>query len=412
MILTKLILIDTYLYQLILLFFMDFQVFLQMLNDKSALNYSKLKYKYGNDNLVEYVSVLSENVFEPTSLVDFDGGTVVYSPTQIKIVSQITKALMQSYSGEKYGMAAMEDEIIATLSIEKIDTQRESVRRILEGFAPNSADEEKAYGIKCGLDFISDVSNKITIENLRELYELTANRFLEQENKLPANLNYRNDSVYVVNSVGKNVHSGLHHEKLENYISSLISFIHDDDDKMDQILKSAVIHYYFAYLHPYFDGNGRMARLLQLWYLVQKGYTAALFIPFSAYVNEKRSDYYKSFKTIEENSEISGLIDVTPFLHFFAENVYSRFDENRKTGDVLSFFKKIISDGSVTKKEEELFYFVLSNYGSAEFSTKRLEKDYRDVAYATVRSFVLKFEKFGLLQSQKYGARIRYKIKI
>jgi len=390
---------------------MDFQVFLQMINDKNALNYPKLKYKYGSDNLKEYVSVLSGNVFEPISLIDFNGKQIVYSPTQIKIISQIAKALMQSYSGEKYGMAAMEDEIIATLSIEKIDTQRESVRRILEGFAPNSADDEKAYGIKCGLDFISNSSHKITEENLRELYELTVNHFLESEDRLPADLNYRNDSVYVVNSVGKNVHSGIHHKKLPSYVLDLISFIYDDSDKMDQILKSAVIHYYFAYLHPYFDGNGRIARLLQLWYLIQKGYGATLFIPFSAYVNENRTGYYKAFKTISENNEISGITDVTPFLYFFAENVFSRFAENRKTEDTLSDFKKFLSDGLITKKEEELFYFILSNYGSAEFSTKLLEKDYRDVAYATVRTFVLKLEKLGLLQSQKYGVRVRYKVK-
>ena len=390
---------------------MDFQVFLQMLNDKDALNYPKLKYKYGIDNLTEYILVLSENVFEPLPLADFHGKNVVYSPTQIRIVSQTTKALMHSYSGEKYGISAMEDEIIATLSIEKIDTKRESVRRILEGFAPNSANEEKAYGIKCGLDFISDSSHKITAKNLRTLYELAVNRFLDSDTQLPPSLDYRNDSVYVVNSAGKNVHSGIHHEKLSACVSNLISFICDDSGKADQVLKSVVIHYYFAYLHPYFDGNGRMARLLQLWYLVQKGYTAALFIPFSAYISENKSGYYKAFKSISENYEISGITDVTPFLHFYNENVFSKFDEVRKKADVLPYFKKLLSDGVITKKEEELFYFILSNYGNSEFSTKRLEKDYRDVAYATVRSFVLKFEEFGLLQSQKYGARVKYKVK-
>ena len=390
---------------------MDFQIFLQMLNDKDALNYPKLKYKYGIDNLTEYVSVLAENVFEPLPLMDFHGKNVVYSPTQIRVVSQTTKALMYSYSGEKYGMSAMEDEIIATLSIEKIDTKRESVRRILEGFAPSTADEEKAYGIKIGLDFISDPSHKMTAENLRTLYELAINRFLDSDTQLPPSQNYRDDSVYVVNSIGENVHTGISHTMLPDSISNLIDFIRDDSDKVDQILKSAIIHYYFAYLHPYFDGNGRIARLLQLWYLVQKGYTAALFIPFSAYVNENKSGYYKAFKSISENQIISEITDVTSFLHFYNENVFSQFDEVRKTADVLPLFKKLLADGVITKKEEELFYFILSNYGGNEFSTKKLEKDYRDVAYATVRSFVLKFEEFNLLKSQKYGGRVKYKIK-
>ena len=45
------------------------------------------------------------------------------------------------------------------------------------------------------------------------------------------------------------------------------------------LLKAALIHFYMAYLHPYFDGNGRMARLMNLWYMVQQGYSSALFVP-------------------------------------------------------------------------------------------------------------------------------------
>ena len=45
-------------------------------------------------------------------------------------------------------------------------------------------------------------------------------------------------------------------------------------------------------------------------------------------------------------------------------------------------------------------------YGDAEFSTKQLEKDFGDTAYATIRSFVLKFKKLGLLESTQYGNRV------
>ena len=55
---------------------------------------------------------------------------------------------------------------------------------------------------------------------------------------------------------------------------SSISFI-QDKTPMNDLLKAALIHFYIAYLHPYFDGNGRMARLLHLWYLVQQGYSSA-----------------------------------------------------------------------------------------------------------------------------------------
>ena len=43
---------------------------------------------------------------------------------------------------------------------------------------------------------------------------------------------------------------------------------------------------------------------------------------------------------------------------------------------------------------------------------RALEKDFNDVAYATVRSFVMKFEKLGLLLSIRYGSRTKYKVKL
>ena len=53
-----------------------------------------------------------------------------------------------------------------------------------------------------------------------------------------------------------------------------------------------------------------------------------------------------------------------------------------------------------------------SAYGDAEFSTKQLEKDFGNAAYATIRSFVLKFEKLGLLKSTQYGKRVKYAVRV
>ena len=51
-------------------------------------------------------------------------------------------------------------------------------------------------------------------------------------------------------------------------------------------------------------------------------------------------------------------------------------------------------------------------YGDAEFSTKQLEKDFGDAAYATIRSFVLKFEKLGLIKSTQYGNRMKFPVRV
>jgi Fic family protein len=219
----------------------------------------------------------------------------------------------------------------------------------LNGGAPVTSNENKAYGIKRGLDFIAEPANKITVENLYRLYMLAVGDFLAEADRLMPAHQYRHDAVYVV---GQNIeHQGLDWRRLPGYITKLIDYIYMDDG-LDQIIKSIVLHYYFAYLHPYFDGNGRMARLLQLWYLVQNGYTASLFIPFSAYINESKGLYYKAFTAITDNFMISKILDVTPFVCFFIDNVFTKLRKRNVPANALETFNKLLQTGEITVKEK------------------------------------------------------------
>lgn len=168
---------------------------------------------------------------------------------------------------------------------------------------------------------------------------------------------------------------------------------------------------YYNHLPMYdFDGNGRIARLVHLWFLIQKGYRSALFIPFSSQIEKSRKAYYDAYTVIEENKKLSGKIDVTPFILYFTNNVYNKMNEGSAAVETLTVYDDAVKDGKITEKETQLWKFVLSAYGTGEFSTKRLEKDFGDAAYATIRGFVLKFEHLGLLSSVKYGPRVKYKV--
>ncbi len=76
--------------------------------------------------------------------------------------------------------------------------------------------------------------------------------------------------------------------------------------------------------------------------------------------------------------------------------------------DGLAEFQIRLKNGEITAKEKELFYFVLSNYGAEEFSTKQLERDFTNCAYATIRTFVLKLSDAGILEEHIYGNRKKY----
>jgi hypothetical protein len=105
------------------------------------------------------------------------------------------------------------------------------------------------------------------------------------------------------------------------------------------------------------------------------------------------------------------VIDVSPFLQYFTENVYNKLEQEEMKTDVFELYQSALNTGKITEKETQLWNFVISKYGSNEFSTKQLEKDFGNAAYATIRAFVLKFENHGLLSSQKYSNRVKYKVR-
>lgn len=76
----------------------------------------------------------------------------------------------------------------------------------------------------------------------------------------------------------------------------------------------------------------------------------------------------------------------------------------------LQVYQTALSEGKITEKERLLWEYVLSAYGTEEFTTKQLEKDFCNAAYATIRSFVMKFHEMGFLAARKAGNRVFYKI--
>lgn len=82
------------------------------------------------------------------------------------------------------------------------------------------------------------------------------------------------------------------------------SFIHP-------IIKAIMLHFYFAWLHPFCDGNGRMARCIFYWYLLRKGYTAFAYIPLSMRIKDSPVQYAKAYLYSEQDDN-----DLTYFIDY------------------------------------------------------------------------------------------------
>ena len=83
-------------------------------------------------------------VYKEIKLKDFKQNNIVYCPTLIKMQDNTYKVLLSDGLSAKYNVSKMIDEIENTLAIENIQTIRESVANILEGYAPKN-DDEKYY---------------------------------------------------------------------------------------------------------------------------------------------------------------------------------------------------------------------------------------------------------------------------
>lgn len=387
---------------------MDAALFAKMLSDPMLVHLKKLKYKYPQANLSEFIALLQDGFYRSLPLYDFHGNPVVYLENAAQLRLSAAKILLTPQnSAQLYGTQAMEREILSTFTIEQIDTSRSSVRRILSGYAPTNEREQRIYGMKRGLEFIADPSNKINEETIYQLYQMVIGAFLPKEDQLLPGQRYRHDHVYIVGD--KLEHTGLPWNKLAGYMEQLVAFI-QQDSSINDLWKAALIHFYLAYLHPYFDGNGRMARLLHLWYLVQQGYSSALFVPLSEYIERSRKKYYDAFSLVEQNARISGVLDATPFLLYFTEKVYHKLRSEQPDRVTTDTFRQALQNGKITEKEHALWQFVLTAYADQPFSTKQLEKDFGNAAYATIRGFVLKFTELGLLRATKFSTRTKYQV--
>lgn len=80
---------------------------------------------------------------------------------------------------------------------------------------------------------------------------------------------------------------------IEDLINNLIDFLNDDEKfPIDPLLKMCIAHYQFEAIHPFYDGNGRTGRILNLLYLFSKGLLSQPVLYMSKYIIQNKEDYY------------------------------------------------------------------------------------------------------------------------
>lgn len=107
-----------------------------------------------------------------------------------------------------------------------------------------------------------------------------------------------------------------HADEIIALMTNLEHFINDDDScDWDPLIKMAVIHHQFESIHPFYDGNGRTGRVINILYLVKQGLLKIPVLYLSRYINQNKSDYYHLLQTTRDT------YNWQPWLMFMLEGV-------------------------------------------------------------------------------------------
>ncbi len=97
-----------------------------------------------------------------------------------------------------------------------------------------------------------------------------------------------------------------HPDEIATLMDNLERFINEAElCDWDPLIKMAVIHHQFESIHPFYDGNGRTGRVINILYLVQQGLLDTPVLYLSRYINQRKSDYYRLLQTTRDSGDWS-----------------------------------------------------------------------------------------------------------
>ena len=240
-------------------------------------------------------------------------------PSLFKIGDIETKAVLKAAAkahqalGEVKGVAAnMPNQyiLIGTLSLQEakessaieniITTHDDLYRSDYESkfFASHSAKEvhNYAHALNCGYKIVKKMGfiTNNTILTIQQTLEENDAGFRSQ-----AGTKLKNDQT------GEVIYTPPQDkDEIIRLMSDLERFINEDEQtNYDDLVKMALIHHQFESIHPFYDGNGRTGRILNILYLVKQGLLDTPILYLSRYINQNKQEYYSLLQKVRDEKD-------------------------------------------------------------------------------------------------------------
>lgn len=147
-----------------------------------------------------------------------------------------------------------------------------------------------ANAIKYGLDIVKS-KGLITTNDIKKIQHLIAPN--HPIRKVPGTVLKNHKTEEVVYTPPQD------YNKIVSLLNNLETYINDPEfHNVDSLIKMPIIHYQFESIHPFYDGNGRTGRLLNILYLVQQGLLDIPVLYLSSYIIKNKAEYYRLLQKV------------------------------------------------------------------------------------------------------------------
>lgn len=188
--------------------------------------------------------------------------------------------------------------------------------------------------------------------------------------------------------------------KLEGEMNLFIEWFNTDED-MEPVIKSAIAHLWFVSIHPFDDGNGRIARAIADSQLARTDRTNQRFYSISAQIMNSKNGYYN----ILESSQ-KGNMDVSQWLVWYFERLTEALEATNETLSkilVKAEFWKLYKETPFNKRQVEMINKLQDDFFGKLNSSKwaKMMKVHRDTALRDIQDLIEK----GVLSDSEEGGR-------
>lgn len=193
--------------------------------------------------------------------------------------------------------------------------------------------------------------------------------------------------------------------EIRRLLGNLEDYMNEDDMQIDPLIKLAVIHYQFESIHPFYDGNGRTGRIINMLYLVLKNLIESPILYLSKYIINNKLEYYNLLQEVrtEENWE--------DWIIYVLKGVEETSRETLEMARRINHEVQLMTN-EIKEKLPKLYSKELIDLLFFEFYTKtRFIQEGLSVTRKTAASYLNTLEKEGILVSEKIGKERIYQNK-